>query len=112
MTIENQTEEKLSAMPDEKGHFGQYGGLFVPETLIEPLDELKQAYFKYMQDPDFIENRLGLAEAYLEDEEPGPACRQLQKIWSRSPPCDEREQMWVQALRLMKRLCETETQDN
>ncbi len=54
MTIENQTEEKLSAMPDENGHFGQYGGLFVPETLIKPLEELKQAYFKYMQDPDFI----------------------------------------------------------
>ena len=54
MTIENQAEEKLSAMPDENGHFGQYGGLFVPETLIKPLEELKQAYFKYMQDPDFI----------------------------------------------------------
>ncbi|MDX2506864.1 MAG: tryptophan synthase subunit beta, partial [Gammaproteobacteria bacterium] len=54
MTIENQTEEKLSDMPDENGHFGQYGGMFVPETLMEPLDELKQAYARYIQDPDFL----------------------------------------------------------
>lgn len=84
-----------------------------PPVSIGDLEKAIDHYQRaVMQDPDFIENRLGLAEAYLEDEEPGPACRQLQKIWSRSPPCDEREQMWVQALHLMKRLCETETQDN
>lgn len=55
MTSDTQTENKLSDMPDEKGHFGQYGGMFVPETLMEPLEELKQAYFKYMQDPEFLE---------------------------------------------------------
>ncbi len=55
MTSDTQTETKLSDMPDEKGHFGQYGGMFVPETLMEPLEELKQAYFKYMQDPEFLE---------------------------------------------------------
>ncbi len=54
MTIENQTEKKLSDMPDEKGHFGRYGGMFVAETLMEPLEELKRAYFKYMQDDDFL----------------------------------------------------------
>jgi len=41
-------------MPDENGHFGQYGGLFVAETLMQPLEELKQAYYKYLQDEDFI----------------------------------------------------------
>jgi len=54
MTSDTQTEKKLSDMPDEKGHFGQYGGMFVPETLMEPLEQLKQAYFKYMQDPEFL----------------------------------------------------------
>ncbi|MCK5663271.1 MAG: pyridoxal-phosphate dependent enzyme, partial [Thiotrichaceae bacterium] len=54
MTKEQQTEKKLSDMPDEKGHFGQYGGIFVPETLMEPLDELNQAYIKYFQDPEFL----------------------------------------------------------
>ncbi|MCP3662532.1 MAG: tryptophan synthase subunit beta [Gammaproteobacteria bacterium] len=41
-------------MPDERGHFGPYGGLFVAETLMEPLDELRQAYEKYMQDEEFL----------------------------------------------------------
>jgi len=54
MTIEQQADKKLSDMPDEKGHFGQYGGIFVPETLMEPLDELNQAYIKYFQDAEFL----------------------------------------------------------
>lgn len=40
--------------PDEKGHFGVYGGLFVAETLMGPLAELRLAYEKYMQDKDFL----------------------------------------------------------
>jgi len=41
-------------MPDERGHFGPYGGLFVAETLIEPIKELNTAYQHYLDDPDFI----------------------------------------------------------
>lgn len=41
-------------MPDEKGHFGQFGGVFVAETLIEALDELRVMYEKYRYDPDFL----------------------------------------------------------
>ena len=41
------------ALPDERGHFGKYGGIFVAETLMEPLAELRQAYETYMQDPVF-----------------------------------------------------------
>ncbi len=40
--------------PDDKGHFGVYGGLFVAETLMGPLTELRLAYEKYMQDKDFL----------------------------------------------------------
>ena len=40
--------------PDERGHFGMYGGRFVAETLIEPLEELTRAYGKYLQDEDFL----------------------------------------------------------
>ena len=40
--------------PDDKGHFGVYGGLFVAETLMEPLTELRLAYEKYMADKDFL----------------------------------------------------------
>jgi tryptophan synthase beta chain len=41
-------------VPDEHGHFGPYGGLFVAETLMEPLEELREAYEKYLQDEAFL----------------------------------------------------------
>ncbi len=41
-------------LPDEKGHFGPYGGLFVAETLMESIGELNQAYTQYIKDPDFL----------------------------------------------------------
>ncbi|MEJ5212012.1 MAG: tryptophan synthase subunit beta, partial [Burkholderiales bacterium] len=40
-------------LPDERGHFGPYGGIFVAETLMEALQELKEAYERYRFDPDF-----------------------------------------------------------
>jgi tryptophan synthase beta chain len=40
--------------PDERGHFGPYGGSFVAETLIHALDELKAAYARYSVDPAFM----------------------------------------------------------
>jgi len=41
-------------MPDERGHFGPYGGMFVAETLIPPIQELNAAYQHYLNDPEFI----------------------------------------------------------
>jgi len=41
--------------PDAQGHFGNYGGMFVPETLMHPLDELRGAYERYMKDEKFLE---------------------------------------------------------
>ncbi len=41
------------ALPDERGHFGVYGGVFVAETLMQPVTELLAAYEKYKQDPEF-----------------------------------------------------------
>ena len=40
--------------PDQHGHFGAYGGVFVSETLIHALDELKDAYNFYRKDQSFI----------------------------------------------------------
>jgi tryptophan synthase beta chain len=40
-------------MPDERGHFGIYGGRFVSETLMQALDELRDAYKKFSTDKDF-----------------------------------------------------------
>ncbi len=44
---------QLYDMPDAKGHFGPYGGVFVSETLISALDELKAAYARFKDDPAF-----------------------------------------------------------
>ena len=46
--------ESLTGMPDESGHFGRYGGRFVAETLMGPLEELELAYDKYARDPEFL----------------------------------------------------------
>ena len=40
--------------PDQRGHFGPYGGMFVPETLMHPLAELRSAYERYLSDPQFL----------------------------------------------------------
>ncbi len=49
--VKKQTENYQ--MPDTSGHFGPYGGMFVAETLMGPLKELREAYEKYLVDPDF-----------------------------------------------------------
>src|SRR5437763_4185886 len=40
-------------VPDERGHFGRYGGRFVPETLMHPLQQLDEEYFRSQDDPEF-----------------------------------------------------------
>jgi tryptophan synthase beta chain len=42
-----------SAVPDAQGHFGPYGGRFVPETLMHPLQELEEEYLRAKTDPEF-----------------------------------------------------------
>lgn len=47
--------QQLLELPDDAGHFGPYGGRFVAETLMGPLEELRQAYERYKQDEAFQE---------------------------------------------------------
>jgi tryptophan synthase beta chain len=49
------THSKLNytAWPDESGHFGPYGGKFVPETLMPALDELEEVYLRARATADF-----------------------------------------------------------
>ncbi len=42
------------SLPDAGGHFGPYGGVFVAETLISALDELREQYARFREDPEFI----------------------------------------------------------
>ena len=43
-----------SPLPDATGHFGKFGGMFVPETLMSPLEELSTAYEAARNDPEFL----------------------------------------------------------
>jgi tryptophan synthase beta chain len=48
------TLNAAQSVPDVLGHFGPYGGRFVPETLMHPLRELEEEYFRAQQDPEFV----------------------------------------------------------
>ena len=48
------SNELSSAMPDERGYFGQYGGKFVSETLMAAISELETEYRRLKNDPKFI----------------------------------------------------------
>src|ERR1700680_2482410 len=45
---------QMNDLPDSRGHFGPYGGVFVAETLIAALDELREQYARYQHDPAFV----------------------------------------------------------
>jgi tryptophan synthase beta chain len=57
-------------LPDEKGHFGIFGGRFVPETLIKAVMELNQAYEIAKKDPDFKAEIERLLKEYVGRETP------------------------------------------
>jgi len=46
--------ESVLPQPDGEGHFGVFGGSYVSETLMHALDELKEAYFRWRRDEEFI----------------------------------------------------------
>jgi len=45
--------QNWAELPDEHGHFGPYGGKFIAETLMEPVEELQSAYDHFKNDADF-----------------------------------------------------------
>lgn len=47
------TDFASQAMPDSTGHFGPFGGRYVPETLVHPLQQLEDEYWRAQQDPEF-----------------------------------------------------------
>jgi tryptophan synthase beta chain len=54
----------MSQVPDQHGRFGPFGGKYVPETLMNALIELEEAYLKYKDDPDFLEEVRYLLKQY------------------------------------------------
>jgi len=55
----------MKPLPDNRGYFGDYGGRFVPETLMEPLAELERAYRRAARDRDFKNRFDDLLASYV-----------------------------------------------
>jgi tryptophan synthase beta chain len=51
--------------PDSRGYYGAYGGRFVPETLVAPVEELERAYFTARRDAGFLATLAGLLRDYV-----------------------------------------------
>ena len=51
--------------PDARGYFGAFGGRYVPETLVAPVEELERAYFAARDDPGFLAELDGLLRDYV-----------------------------------------------
>ncbi|WP_174733077.1 tryptophan synthase subunit beta [Mesobacillus harenae] len=62
--------QKVYAMPDEKGHFGIYGGRYVPETLMTAVIELEEEYQRALKDPEFSRELNYLLKEYVGRETP------------------------------------------
>lgn len=54
----------MTQVPDQNGRFGKFGGRYVPETLMNALLELEEAYHKYSKDPSFQEDVTYLLQKY------------------------------------------------
>ncbi|MBA2693790.1 MAG: pyridoxal-phosphate dependent enzyme, partial [Rubrobacter sp.] len=65
----------------DTGYFGPYGGKYVPETLIHALEELEEAYEKYRNDPEFIEELDALAKDFVGRPTPLMFASRLTKKW-------------------------------
>lgn len=67
MTAPTPTRRAINyqAYPDETGHFGPYGGKFVPETLMPALEELEEAYLQARNDPDFMAELAYLQRSFV-----------------------------------------------
>ena len=57
-------KKDITQLPDEMGHFGQFGGKFVPETLMAALEALEKAYREAQQDTGFQERLAALLRDY------------------------------------------------
>ena len=63
--------------PDARGYFGEFGGRYVPETLVEPVEELERAYLAAREDPVFLEELERLLKHYVGRPTPVSEARRL-----------------------------------
>ncbi|MCA1731576.1 MAG: tryptophan synthase subunit beta, partial [Actinobacteria bacterium] len=62
-------------------YFGSFGGRYVPETLIHALEELEEAYERYRDDPEFVEELQGLAKDFIGRPTPLMFAERLTRKW-------------------------------
>jgi tryptophan synthase beta chain len=67
----------MKTLPDKRGYFGDWGGTFVPETLMAPLEELTSAYHRAVRDRDFSARLTELLEHYVGRPTPLYSARRL-----------------------------------
>ncbi len=68
-------------LPDARGHFGPYGGIFVSETLMQPLAELREAYERLRADPKFQEEFTEDLRLYVGRPSPLYPAKRLTQRW-------------------------------
>jgi tryptophan synthase beta chain len=68
--------------PDARGYFGEFGGRFVPETLVEPVEELERAYFAARDDAQFHAELDRLLKHYVGRPTPVSEARRLSEASS------------------------------
>ena len=79
----------MISLPDTGGHFGPYGGRFVPETLMSPLEELEQAYRQACADPEF-QAEIEKARVVLR-RIPIERIQEVSLLWLDMPAADKKE---------------------
>ncbi len=63
--METYIKTGIADVPDERGYYGEFGGRFVPETLVPALDELTAEYHKALADPEFHRELAELQATYV-----------------------------------------------
>jgi tryptophan synthase beta chain len=67
--------------PDTRGYFGEFGGRFVPETLVAPVEALEHAYLEIRDDPVFRAELDSLLKHYVGRPTPTCEARRLSTAW-------------------------------
>ena len=77
----------------ESGYFGTFGGRYVPETLIHALDELEEAYERYSDDPEFVEELDSLSRDFVGRPTPLMFASHLTERWGGAKVWFKREDL-------------------
>src|SRR5216110_3822783 len=67
--------------PDARGYFGEFGGRYVPETLVEPIEQLESAYFDVREDKAFAAELNRLLKHYVGRPTPVYEAKRLSEAW-------------------------------